>query len=728
LRVALTCDWFLKYAVEQSAALARAGVDVLLCCRTHASEFGGDGEERSDTVAIARRAGVTVIEVPRRLSDPRGASELLRIRSQIARFRADIVHAHDGADPRVLAVLPRVPLVLTLHDPVPHPGQPMAVARKRWFLLGSRDAWRARADVIVVHSDRLKDETALQGSQRCVVIAHGLTVHGRPLAPPSLPAVGFFGRLAPYKGLDVLARAMPKVWADRPDVQLRVAGAGEAELPLTDERIRVERRYLPEADVARFFSQTSLAVLPYTQASQTGVGSVAVGYGIPIIASRLGGLPDLTLDPSYVCEPGDGDSLAAAIVAHIDDGPEVRDRIMNEVALPRSWDSVARHSIDCYEELLAGRPMKVLFITPGLGAGGAERQTSLLLPGLKRRGVDARIIALDSGGPFVGPLREAGVPVEVLNMRHQGDIGPLVRARLVRDFAPDAIISRGVSGLYVGNALARWRRAAHVYNDHAGTGLELSRRRESMIRLLARRLSAVIVVTPDQSATWLERGCSTKQIVVVTNGVEEPNVPDTRDQIRREIQVAEAAVVALLVASLKPVKRAPDFVRAVLKAREAHPELLGVIVGDGAERAAVEAAAGDDPAIRLLGFRDDIPRLLCAADILVLASEHEAVPMAILEGMAAGLPVLATSVGGIPDLVVDGETGLLVGPGDVTALAKGLIRLSGDRRLRVAMGHAGQVRCRDGWDAETMIDGYQGVLKAVVSARRPQRKQTSRRH
>jgi glycosyltransferase involved in cell wall biosynthesis len=718
----------LKYAAQQSAALARAGADVLLLCRTHASEFGGDARERSDTVAIARTAGVTVIEVPRRLSDPRGAPPLLRIRSQIARFKPDIVHAHDGADPRALAVLPRVPTVLTLHDPVPHPGQPLPVARKRWFLLGSRDAWRARADVIVVHSDRLKDETALRGSQRCVVIAHGLTVNGRPLAPPSLRAVGFFGRLAPYKGLDVLARAMPRVWAERPDVQLRVAGVGAAELPLTDERVAVERRYLPEADVAGFFSHTSLAVLPYTQASQTGVGSVAVGYGIPIIASRLGGLPDLTLDQSYVCEPGDDGSLAAAIVAHIDDGPEVRDRILTEVALPRSWDSVARRAIECYEELLADRPMKVLFLTPGLGAGGAERQTSLLLPGLRRRGVDARIIALDSGGPFVEPLRKAGVPVEVLNMRHQGDIGPLVRASLVRGFAPDAIVSRGVSGLYLGHALARWRSAAHVYNDHAGTGLELSRRREWMVRLLARRLAAVIVVTPDQSTTWLDRGCPPRQIVVVSNGVEEPSVPDTRDQIRREIDVAESAVVALLVASLRPVKRAPDFVRAVLEAREAHPELLGLIVGDGAERAAVEVAAGDDPAIRLLGFRDDIPRLLCAADILVLASEHEAVPMAILEGMAAGLPVLATGVGGIPELVVDGETGLLVSPRDVNALAKGLIRLSGDRQLRLAMGQAGRLRCRAGWDAETMIDAYRGVLENVVSGRRPLRTQSSRPH
>ena len=103
--------------------------------------------------------------------------------------------------------------------------------------------------------------------------------------------------------------------------------------------------------------------------------------------------------------------------------------------------------------------MNVLYITPSLRAGGAERHASLLLPGLRRRGVDARALALDGGGPFVGPLRDNGVPVEVLGMRHQLHGSPVIRSHLVRSFAPDAIISRGVSGVYVGHALARWRGA-----------------------------------------------------------------------------------------------------------------------------------------------------------------------------------------------------------------------------------------------------------------------------
>lgn len=355
MRVALTCDWFLKYAAAQSVGLARAGADVLLLCRTHANEFGGDQRERAAAVEDARRAGVQVIELPGRLSDPRVAPALLKLRGQLARFAPEVVHAHDRADPRALLLLPRRPIALTVHDPVSHPGQPVASLHKRWFLNGSHNAWRGGAHTIVVHSERLRREVQLRDGQRCVVVPHGLHTLERPLPPPAALAVGFFGRLEPYKGLDVLAAAMPIVWAVRPDVALHVAGAGASVLPLDDSRVQLQRGYLPEAEVERFFEQLSLAVLPYTQASQTGAGSVAVGHGVPLIVSRLGGLPDLALDRTYTFAPGDAAGLAGAIIAHIEDGAEVRGRVLADVAGPHSWDAVAARSLELYEQMLSQR-------------------------------------------------------------------------------------------------------------------------------------------------------------------------------------------------------------------------------------------------------------------------------------------------------------------------------------------------------------------------------------
>jgi glycosyltransferase involved in cell wall biosynthesis len=176
------------------------------------------------------------------------------------------------------------------------------------------------------------------------------------LAPPRKPSVSFFGRLEPYKGLDVLARAMPSVWNRRPDICLNVAGSGASTLPLSDRRVHLQRGYLPEAAIEDFFAATSVAVLPYTEASQTGAGSCAVGYGVPVIASRVGGLPDLTLDETYLVDSGDAAALAEAILRHIDDDATVRTRVLSEIAMPRSWDAAAVQSLALYQQLVgAGR-------------------------------------------------------------------------------------------------------------------------------------------------------------------------------------------------------------------------------------------------------------------------------------------------------------------------------------------------------------------------------------
>jgi glycosyltransferase involved in cell wall biosynthesis len=125
----------------------------------------------------------------------------------------------------------------------------------------------------------------------------------------------------------------------------------------------MERRYLPEGEIESFFAATSLAVLPYTEASQTGVGSAAVGYGVPVVATRVGGLPDLALDETYLADPGNDAALARAILRHIDDDGYIRARVLAEVAAPRSWDSTAARSIEIYEQIQSS----------GRGVGSVDR-------------------------------------------------------------------------------------------------------------------------------------------------------------------------------------------------------------------------------------------------------------------------------------------------------------------------------------------------------------------
>jgi glycosyltransferase involved in cell wall biosynthesis len=117
----------------------------------------------------------------------------------------------------------------------------------------------------------------------------------------------------------------------------------------------MQRGYLPEAAIECFFAGVSLGVLPYTEASQTGVGSTAVGYGVPVVVSRVGGLPELALDASYLVEPGDDAALAEAILRHVDDDSNVRRQVVARLAIPRSWAAASSRSVLLYEELIRTR-------------------------------------------------------------------------------------------------------------------------------------------------------------------------------------------------------------------------------------------------------------------------------------------------------------------------------------------------------------------------------------
>jgi glycosyltransferase involved in cell wall biosynthesis len=141
--------------------------------------------------------------------------------------------------------------------------------------------------------------------------------------------------------------------------------------------------------------------------------------------------------------------------------------------------------------------------------------------------------------------------------------------------------------------------------------------------------------------------------------------------------------------------------------------------GDGAERAALEAqraALGLDARVRFLGRVDDVAELLAGADVCVMPSRHEGLGVAALEAMAAGVPVVASRVGGLPEAVVDGATGCLVAPDDASALADALGRLVADRDLRRALGAAGAARVRARFSMDAMAAGTLAVYRRLAES------------
>ncbi len=351
-RIAIGCDWFLKYAAPQAIALRELGIETALLCRDHPHEFGGEQAERAALLRAVAESGVELIELPGRVSGGAAIGASRQALRALRAWRPDLVHLHDNQDPRLAWLARRELSVLTVHDPTPHPGAVRVGLAREWL----RARNRAAADGYVVHGERLAAElrSLLRDPERrpIEVVRHGATVAASAPPPPQRPSVLLFGRLEPYKGISVLIEAMRQVRERDPQVRLVIAGEGPeaARIPAVGW-IEFERGYVAEPRIAELLAAASVVALPYTEASQSGVGALAIGAGVPCVVSDLGGLDQLVTEPFQLIAPGDPGALAAAIEATLAGGSRLRRRTLAHAEAHFSWRRAAEMTLPLYERL-----------------------------------------------------------------------------------------------------------------------------------------------------------------------------------------------------------------------------------------------------------------------------------------------------------------------------------------------------------------------------------------
>jgi glycosyltransferase involved in cell wall biosynthesis len=349
MRVLIVCDFLFKYGSQQARSLVRSGHDVALLIRSHALEFGGSRSERDVVLDALRRDGIRLFVVPGRIRSVSAIPVLLEIRRELRAWQPQVVHVHENHDARLLALTSGYPTVFTVHDPVEHLGARPFTRVERWVF----KRWFRRTERFVVHGQALADELppSVRGTP-LAVIPHGTWPRSEPLQRPETPSVLLFGRLEQYKGVEVLVEAMRLVWTRRPDVTLVVAGEGEAaRLVPDDPRISLIPRYISESEVDTLLAEASLVALPYIQASQSGVGVLAIAAGVPVVVSDLGALPELAYEPSFVFDAGNPRALAETLIRHLDDGADVRSAVLSHAQTHFSWDRAAQMSTELYREL-----------------------------------------------------------------------------------------------------------------------------------------------------------------------------------------------------------------------------------------------------------------------------------------------------------------------------------------------------------------------------------------
>lgn len=371
--------------------------------------------------------------------------------------------------------------------------------------------------------------------------------------------------------------------------------------------------------------------------------------------------------------------------------------------------------------------IRVLHVVDALGVGGTELCTANVIERTLERFAHA-VCCVRDGGVIAERLEAQGVPVTVLHKRTGNDwTVPLRIARLCRQIAPDIVHSRnwGSIDAIIGARLAGVPVVIHSeHGRDAGDPNGTNRRRNRARRLLSVLVDRMAAVS-DQLGRWLveEVGIRETKVSVLKNGVDAEKFERCNDRaaLRERHGYAPEDIVVGTVGRLAAVKNQAALLEALGELLPVHGNIRVAIVGDGPERPALVQqirSRGLDRTAALLGNRDDVSDLLSMFDVFVLSSIGEGLCNTILEAMAVGLPVVATAVGGNPELVEDGVTGLLVPAADAGALARAVERYAIDEQLRRDHGTAGRRRVLQQFTLDRMVERYVALYESELKRKR----------
>ena len=363
---------------------------------------------------------------------------------------------------------------------------------------------------------------------------------------------------------------------------------------------------------------------------------------------------------------------------------------------------------------MAATPTRVLYLSHAFAVGGAEEMVLNLVRHLPPSYVPA-VACIHEAGPIGLEIERTGVPFKVLGLtpglRHPFD---LLRLRdFLYECQPDIVHTFLLTGSLYGRFAAMMARVPVVI----GTEVNVYERKHALHaraeRWLMRDTDAVVASAESVRDFYIRQvKADPAKVEVIYNAVDWAQLQATvsRDEMRASVEVPAGAPLLTIIARLTEQKGHRILLDALARTDLAHAYLL--VVGDGPLRDVLERQAanlGLSARVRFLGVRRDLGNILAATDVFVMPSFWEGLPLAMVLAMGAGLPVVATRVAGIPEVVQDGVTGLLVPPGDSGELGAALSRVVNDDTTRVLLGQAARafVRPRFG------VDGYVNAITAL---------------
>jgi glycosyltransferase involved in cell wall biosynthesis len=367
--------------------------------------------------------------------------------------------------------------------------------------------------------------------------------------------------------------------------------------------------------------------------------------------------------------------------------------------------------------------LRVLQLIPTLDRSGAEKQMVMLARGLPRDRFTVEVAALTRTGPLEEDLVAAGIPVTVIGKHLKIDPWALWSLRrFLKERSFDVVQTWIFAANAYGRVAARLAHVPVVVVSEMAVDLWKGRGDRLVDRKLATWCDRLVGNSDAVVDFYRELGVPEDRLTMIYSGVENEEPPAVdRSAVRAEFGFGPDAPMILFAGRLAAQKRVDDLLKVLDLLQHVQPDARTLIAGDGPLRAELEETArlyDLTDRVKFLGHREDIPRLLAAADLLVLPSAYEGLPNVVLEAMRFRKPVVATAAPGTTEVVVDGETGVLVPVGDIRTMTRVLRDLIRDPGARERMGIAGRARVETCFRADTMVSKFAELYEQLTVNKR----------
>jgi sugar transferase (PEP-CTERM/EpsH1 system associated) len=360
----------------------------------------------------------------------------------------------------------------------------------------------------------------------------------------------------------------------------------------------------------------------------------------------------------------------------------------------------------------AARPIRVCHVSVGLCTGGLERLLVDFARFHDRGQFEMQFIAMHDLGRPARDIQDAGCEVYSVDAMRLGKVARIrALVKLLRRIRPDVVHTHNAFPHLYGTLAARIAGVPVVVNTRHGQRQGQSNRERWQFWFASLFANRVVAVSDDAAELCRhEDGLSARKVTRVWNGI---------DTERFAYRGPVAKPWAISVARLSPEKDFPTLLRAVPQIVARVPDFRLRIVGDGPERSRLEGLIRElrlEGTVELLGERGDVPELLAQAGFFVTSTITEGISLTLLEAMAVGLPIVATSVGGNPEIVQDGSTGRLVPAGNPEALAFAISQFCQHIQRWPDLGRAGRARVLEHFDIRSMMRNYEAIYEELVES------------